>query len=204
MALAAVPVLIVAVSRDAGPFAGALIPSFLLLLLAMPLVVVAIVVRPFLRPEGRSGRWLLASLTFLAVAVAAVPVGERVHVGMANRRVDRLVSRVDADGRACARKAVQAVPEEVETNPGVEIRPRLTSAARRCIERSRERLRLVCNLHSCTGSLRGLEDGDAEGFVVDLRGWLAAELQRAGRLAYDRSQPSAEYPPGVALHYYGE
>lgn len=119
------------------------------------------------------------------LVVVAIPLGERVRRWQDERAAHAVVHELDAAARTCAGRAVAAVPDEVEANPGVSIRPRLRTAFDECLLRFAPTL--GCTPGGCATTLVDLEDAPLPTVVVDQGTYLDAELRRRTGEGYDRT-----------------
>ena len=201
--LAALLLLPIAVTGDAGPFGFAIVfPALVVFLGLFPAVAAGgLRLRRWRSDRRWSGRLFVASIVVLAVAVAGIPLGDRVRRRLDERTAEQVVARIDALAGACAREAVAAVPDEVETNPGVAIRPRLTSAFQTCLD-ARSAEPLSCVPSGCFTTLVRLPDAPRPTVLVDVRTYLDRELQGRVGQPYDRSDATAVRtydPAGTSL-----
>lgn len=154
LGLAALLLLLIGVSGNAGPFGGALIPVLMLLLVAVPLVLVALVARLARRPPWRSGRLLFAGVLALGIGVASIPGGDAVRRWWADREVRSYADRLDAVAERCAR-----------ARGGLD-------AAVRCVERTADVQPIVCAADSCWTTRHEWNDAAHDTVGVDLAPYL--------------------------------
>jgi hypothetical protein len=182
---AALPLLLVVVTQNAGPFgiaavlplaSGGLAVPFLLVRLGLAVV--------GWRSPLASGRVALASSALFALSVAAIPAG-RVVVRWQDGRAEQLMAvALDQQAWACARTTAQQHPEEPEPNPGVEIRPRLTAATTRCVEQFATDWHVSCNVTGCQATPP--TGRRARVLVLHLEGYLDAALTEVGAGPWNR------------------
>lgn len=194
LAMTAVPLLAIAASGRAGGFGGAFLLPALTGLLALPLVAFSCVARARWRSPGPTGRWVLLGALAVAASVALIPGGDALRQRLNGRDLADASDALVADAQHCAKASVSRVADEVESNPGVEVRPRLTAAAIRCMEQRPLGKQSTCFYRTCSLTM---DHADADGndtVVVDLRTFLEQALREAGRGPYDR-QPQPQTPP---------
>jgi hypothetical protein len=184
---AALGVAAIAWTGEAGPFGAAALFPAVFAALALPAAAVAVGLRLLRRRPAGSGApaVLVVAAALLVAALVAVPVGDRLRRSRDERAADAVVRRVDGAARGCAGSSVAAVPDEVESNPGVAIRPQLTARFARCL--TREEPDLGCTPGGCATTLVQLEHARRRALVVDPGVYLDAELRRRTNAPYDRT-----------------
>jgi len=200
LALAALSFWVIALTQTAGPFGAAAWPALLALTAALPLVVgrlVGLAMRR--RAPGRSGAAALGVAVVMDAGFGAIPavgwVAERRAHHQENRMIDLLAERA----ASCSSAAVPEVPDEVETNPGVSVRPRYTELVVRCIEELPSDWSIQCNVTGCQAS--PAYDTGQEIVLVDLRGFMDEALRAAGSGAWNRRPQRGDgIPPPPWVH----
>ncbi len=192
-ALAALALAPVALTGDAGPFGFAAVFPALFAGLALVPLTAAVVLRllGWRAAHRHPPIALAAGALALAVVVAGIPFGDAVRRRLDDRAAEQAERRIEALATACAGAAVAAVPDEVETNPGVAMRPELTARFQVCLESAPERL--GCTPGGCSTTLVHLRHARRPTVLVDGRTYLDRALHRRGRGHYDRSWPDAAH-----------
>ena len=193
LAVVALTGLAIGVTQRAGAFGAAAIPAIAAGALTVPVLLIRIAMTPFRRAPGRSGRWTVGMLALAGVGVAAVPIGEAVDDRAIRRREARMIVSLERRAQECAADAARTAPDEVETNPGVEIRPRYTRAVEACVEAIDTTWAVTCFQAAC--EVTPPPGGDERALTVVLVGYMDDALRRAGAGPWNRSpQPGFRIP----------
>lgn len=194
LGLAALDFVVIAVAGTAGPFGVLVLPALVLLALAVPLLLVRLVATVTRRAPGHSGARVLTALLALLLAVGTIPARERLDRWFDRRDERRVTTLLDERGVACAERAVRDHPDEPETNPGVDIRPLMTTAMVGCMEGRIADWWVTCSSSACEA--RAPNNSTSPTLLVELVGYMDTALRTAGHGAWNRSpQPGFTVPP---------
>jgi hypothetical protein len=202
-ALAALLVASVVVTGEAGPYGGALVLAVFAALVGLAPAAVAVGLRLARRRGGPfvTGRWVVAALGALVLAVVLLPVGDALRERREERRADDLVDRLDVAARRCATSAVAAVPDETDPPSGASVRPQLTDRFHACVQRAAGPIvdQLSCTPAGCFTTLVDLTHLSQPTVIVDSPTYLDAELRRQTGARYDRTGRGVRLrrPPGA-------
>lgn len=199
-ALAALSLWSIALTQTAGPYGGEAWPALLALVLATPLVLGRLVATAMRRrAPGRSGLAAVAAGACVVAGLAAIPAVGWVAERRAHHHEDRMIDVLSERAASCSRSAAAEVPDEVETNPGVAIRPRYTEVVGRCVEGSSGDWTIRCQ-YSSICEANPPPDSGQQRVVVDLRGFMDEALRAAGAGPWNRRPQEGDHirpPPWV-------